>query len=60
MSDYIEQMRSESAELDKRINELAEHIGNNELSETAVADAREQLQLMVAYSAILKRRIEDT
>jgi cell division septum initiation protein DivIVA len=73
MSDRIEQMRVEATELEKRINELAEYIGSNELSEaefdscatlaeveSALADAREQLEHMVAYAEVLKRRTENS
>jgi hypothetical protein len=60
MSDRIAQMRVEAAELEKRIDDLAEYIGNNELSETELADAREQLEHMVAYAEVLKRRIENS
>ena len=60
MSDRVEQMRVEATELEKRINELAEYIGSNELPEAELADAREQLEHMVAYAEVLKRRIENS
>ena len=60
MSDRVEQMRVEATELEKRINELAEYIGSNELSEAELADAREQLEHMVAYAEVLKRRTENS
>jgi hypothetical protein len=60
MSDRIEQMRVEATELEKRINELAEYIGSNELPEAELADAREQLEHMVAYAEVLKRRTENS